>query len=102
MLAIPPITARMSRATLSLLLAKGATMRRAMAGLVVMGLWLGLCAVASSQAEWKTLTSKSGRFTILMPGEAKEQTQDVPTPVGKITMTMYILEVGGTAYFATY
>lgn len=73
-----------------------------MAGLVVAGTWLGLCAVASSQAEWKTLTSKAGRFTMMMPGEAKEQTQDVPTPVGKITMTMYILEVGGTAYFATF
>jgi len=79
-------------------------MRTLLIGLAVLGLGLALSSgAAHAQAgDWKTLTSKAGRFTVMMPGEAKEQKQDVPTPAGKITMTMYILEKDGTAYFATF
>jgi hypothetical protein len=78
-------------------------MRQLWCGLIGVGIWLGLCSASYSQADgWKPLTSKPGKFMVLMPGEPKEQTQEVPTPAGKIKVTMYIVEKDAIAYFASY
>ncbi len=61
---------------------------------------LGLLAAASASAqEWKKFSGDSGRFSVELPGEPKQQKQDVQTDAGKITITMYIVEVGNGGYF---
>lgn len=78
-------------------------MRTVSAVLAGIGLWLSFTGFAVSQGEaWKPLTSQEGRFSLLMPGAPKEQSQEVATPAGTIKMTMYVLEQGESAWFATF
>jgi hypothetical protein len=56
-------------------------------------------AVPASAQEWKKFSGDSGRFSVDLPGEPKQQKQEVPTDAGKITLTMYIVEAGNGGYF---
>lgn len=52
--------------------------------------------------EWQTFSSKEGNFTLLLPGQPKEQRQPVSTAGGQVDAIMYITEVGSTAFGAGY
>jgi hypothetical protein len=40
--------------------------------------------------DWKTFTSKEGRFSVRMPGSPQEQTQEVKTPDGKLSVHLLV------------
>lgn len=52
--------------------------------------------------KWKQVSSSSGSFWALMPGEAAYSKTPVATAVGEIIMHQYILDLGNTAYFIAY
>ena len=72
------------------------------AGLLGFVAVLTLAGAARSQDDFQRFTSKAGGFTLLMPTEPKTQTQNLETAVGTITVTMYIAEKNGAAYFASF
>ena len=47
---------------------------------------LVLASGAGHADEWKTYSSKDGRFSVLMPGKPQEQTQEVKAPEGKLSV----------------
>ncbi len=54
---------------------------------------------------FKEFRSAEGRFTVLMPGEPKRQTQNADTPVGKVEMVMFTAgtnKIGCAVSYADY
>lgn len=71
-----------------------------------MSVAMALCLLtvgALAAGQWKQFSSDQGKFSVYLPGEPKEQSQTVSTPVGPLTLHMYLVEQGvGTAYVAAY
>jgi hypothetical protein len=63
------------------------------------GRYLGVAAMliffpaVGDAEEWKTYSSKDGRFSVLMPGKPQEQTQNVKTPDGKLALHLLVSAV---------
>lgn len=47
---------------------------------------------------FERFTSKAGRFSVMMPGKPKKQTQNVPSAVGNIKMDVYSVDRFSYAY----
>lgn len=47
-------------------------------------------------------SSAEGGFSIMMPGDPKNQTQEVPTAAGNVTTSMFVSEFADQAYFVAY
>lgn len=57
-------------------------------------------AKGDDEPSFKKLTSKEGRFTVLMPGQAEKETMNVNTPAGKLTIHLFSVEKPDGRYFA--
>lgn len=59
-------------------------------------LWVGYqptdCAFAQD-GEWKKLTDKAGKFSVLFPGSPKRTERQIPTTLGNIKVVMYIQDL---------
>jgi hypothetical protein len=55
---------------------------------------LGCAARGTEIGDFKTFTSKAGRFTAEFPGDPTPTDQDVNTPVGKMTAHTFLLRIG--------
>jgi hypothetical protein len=56
-----------------------------------------------AQTAWKEFNSKSGRFTVQLPGAPKDQKQTLKTEVGPIDLYLYAFEVSKEfAYIVSY
>jgi len=63
---------------------------------------LSVSALAQEKVDLQTLTSKEGRFSVLMPANPKEMKQEIPTAVGTIKVTMYLSDLGNQAYVVSF
>ena len=57
---------------------------------------LVLAAGCGPKMDWKEFTGPDGKFTVLMPGTPKEQSQ--PAPVPGLTVKMYMVDLGSSAF----
>ena len=55
-----------------------------------------------STTEWEQLNGSQGNFWAMLPGSPTYSSQPIATAVGDITMHMYVLEKGNTAYFIAH
>jgi hypothetical protein len=60
--------------------------------------------LACKKAEFKTFTSQDGGFSVLMPGEPKEESKTTQTASGPIQFKMFSVELGSgsIAYIVAY
>jgi hypothetical protein len=69
---------------------------------VVSHLLLLLPATLPQTVDWQKFASNDGRFTVLFPGTPKNETKDVETDAGKVSVHMFYVEYKETAYVAMY
>ncbi len=76
---------------------------RGMIKLLLVGCFT-LAMLAPAAAQWTQVTPSGGRYTILMPGKAKEDTQSIALSGGLPNVTMYqaLVETSNAAFLATY
>jgi|GEM_PF-643709 len=61
-----------------------------------------IATIGSTSDQWQTFSSKEGGFSLLLPGQPKEQRQPINTATGSVDAIMYITEVGNTAFGAGF
>lgn len=61
-----------------------------------------LSGCGETEEEWATFESEEGRFSILFPGEPKEQTESVSTAIGTIETEFFMVEQKDMAYSLNY
>jgi hypothetical protein len=61
-----------------------------------------LIACGATEPEWKEYISSDGEFTIEAPGDPEIEDSPIETPLGTLTIRMYIWDLGDIAYLAAY
>jgi hypothetical protein len=85
---------KMARLTITLSLALGAY-------LVLGLLWLSVAGRIKESA-WQSFSPADGQFSVLLPGQPKEQTQTKHTAGGRITTVLYLVDLKHSAYIVGY
>lgn len=52
-----------------------------------------LCVASTGAAEFKSFTSKEGKFKIEFPAQPTESKQNVPSPIGQLTANLFTAEI---------
>ena len=77
-------------------------LRSLVAGIAAALMLAGLARVSAAQGGAKPFTSKEGRFTIWMPAAPKASQQPIDAPEGKLTLHLFVVDRGASAYLASY
>jgi ABC-type glycerol-3-phosphate transport system substrate-binding protein len=75
------------------------TKRRLLFSLLLVILVLAACAPT---ANWQDFTGPEGDFTVMLPGIPKDETQQVESDIGEITVNLFQLPFGNFAYVVAY
>ena len=73
-----------------------------LAGIFIVTLSGGLALLNVSRPNWQEYRSQAGRYSVLMPGKPKEQTQSVNSAVGTLDMHIASYEDRSGAYLIMY
>jgi hypothetical protein len=55
-----------------------------------------------AESNWQTFSPADRRFSVLLPGQPKEQTTTEQSAIGPIATTMYLLDLKHSAYVVSY
>ncbi len=61
-----------------------------------------LSACGQSTADWREYTNEEGKFSVLLPGEPKEETSSIETDTGTIQIHLFGVPIGDTDYIVAY
>lgn len=61
-----------------------------------------LIACGASEPEWKQFVSGDGNFSVEAPGDPEVEDSPIETPLGNLTIRMYVWDLGDIAYLAAY